>query len=30
MLVNRWRPDDAARAFPDEHVHMYGGVARKS
>jgi O-methyltransferase involved in polyketide biosynthesis len=29
VLVNRWRPDDAARAFPDEHVHMYGGVARK-
>jgi hypothetical protein len=29
-LVNRWRPDDAARAFPDEHVHMYGGIARKS
>jgi O-methyltransferase involved in polyketide biosynthesis len=28
-LVNRWRPDDAARAFPDEHTHMYGGVARK-
>jgi hypothetical protein len=28
-LVNRWRPDEAARAFPDEHVHMYGGVARK-
>jgi O-methyltransferase involved in polyketide biosynthesis len=28
-LVNRWRPDDAARAFPDEHVHMYGGIARK-
>jgi len=29
VLVNRWRPDAAARAFPDEHVHMYGGVARK-
>jgi hypothetical protein len=28
-LVNHWRPDDAARAFPDEHVHMYGGIARK-
>jgi hypothetical protein len=28
-LVNRWRPDEAAHAFPDEHVHMYGGVARK-
>jgi hypothetical protein len=29
QLVNRWRPDDAARAYPDEHVHMYGGIARK-
>jgi hypothetical protein len=29
VLVNRWRPDDAARAFPDEHTHMYGGIARK-
>jgi O-methyltransferase involved in polyketide biosynthesis len=29
VLVNHWRPDDAARAVPDEHVHMYGGVARK-
>lgn len=28
-LVNRWRPDEAARAVPDEHVHMYGGIARK-
>jgi O-methyltransferase involved in polyketide biosynthesis len=28
-LVNRWRPDEAARAVPDEHAHMYGGVARK-
>jgi hypothetical protein len=28
-LVNRWRPDDTARAYPDEHVHMYGGIARK-
>jgi O-methyltransferase involved in polyketide biosynthesis len=28
-LVNHWRPDAAARAVPDEHVHMYGGVARK-
>jgi hypothetical protein len=28
-LVNRWRPDDAARAVPDEHAHMYGGAARK-
>ncbi|MFF5296582.1 SAM-dependent methyltransferase [Paractinoplanes globisporus] len=29
VLVNHWRPDDAARAVPDEHVHMYGGVAMK-
>ncbi|WP_433360166.1 SAM-dependent methyltransferase [Actinoplanes sp. CA-142083] len=29
VLVNHWRPDDAARAVPDEHVHMYGGVAIK-
>ncbi|MFI5892461.1 SAM-dependent methyltransferase [Actinoplanes sp. NPDC051513] len=29
VLVNHWRPDDAARAVPDEHVHMYGGVAVK-
>ncbi|HKS99238.1 MAG TPA: SAM-dependent methyltransferase [Rugosimonospora sp.] len=28
-LVNRWRPDPAALAVPDEHVHMYGGVAVK-
>jgi len=28
-LVSRWRPDEASRALPDEHVHMYGGVARK-
>ena len=28
-LVKHWRPDDAAAAVPDEHVHMYGGVARK-
>ena len=28
-LVNRWRPDDAAAELPDEHVHMYGGVAVK-
>jgi len=28
-LVNRWRPDAAAIAVSDEHVHMYGGVARK-
>jgi S-adenosyl methyltransferase len=29
VLVNHWRPDAAARAVPDEHVHMYGGVAVK-
>ncbi|HTJ35775.1 MAG TPA: SAM-dependent methyltransferase [Dactylosporangium sp.] len=29
VLVNHWRPDAAAAAVPDEHVHMYGGVARK-
>jgi hypothetical protein len=28
-LVNHWRPDETARAVPDEHVHMYGGVAVK-
>lgn len=28
-LVNRWRPDEAAADLPDEHVHMYGGVAIK-
>jgi hypothetical protein len=28
-LVNHWRPDEAARAVPDEHVHMYGGVGIK-
>jgi hypothetical protein len=28
-LVNRWRPDEAAAALPDEHVHMHGGVAVK-
>jgi len=29
VLVNHWHPDAAARAVPDAHVHMYGGVARK-
>jgi hypothetical protein len=29
VLVHRWRPDEASSALPDEHVHMYGGVARK-
>jgi hypothetical protein len=29
VLVNHWRPDEAARAVPEEHVHMYGGVAVK-
>lgn len=28
-LVNHWHPDDAARATPDAHVHMYGGAATK-
>jgi trans-aconitate methyltransferase len=28
-LVNHWHPDEAAKAFDDAHVHMYGGVARK-
>lgn len=29
VLVHRWRPDVAAGALPDAHVHMYGGVAVK-
>jgi O-methyltransferase involved in polyketide biosynthesis len=29
VLVHRWHPDEAARALPDEHVHVYGGVALK-
>jgi trans-aconitate methyltransferase len=29
VLVNHWHPDEAAAAVPDEHVHMYGGVAIK-
>jgi len=29
-LVHRWRPDDEALATADAHVHMYGGVARKT
>jgi hypothetical protein len=29
VLVNHWRPDAGARAVPDHHVHMYGGVALK-
>lgn len=29
VLVNHWHPDAAAAAVPDEHVHMYGGVAVK-
>jgi hypothetical protein len=29
VLVNHWKPDAAAREFADEHVHMYGGIARK-
>jgi hypothetical protein len=27
--VHRWRPDDEAPSVPDEHVHVYGGVAVK-
>jgi hypothetical protein len=29
VLVSQWRPDEAARAVDDGHVHMYGGVAVK-
>ena len=29
VLVNHWHPDATAAAVPDEHVHMYGGVAVK-
>jgi hypothetical protein len=29
VLVNHWRPDAAAEATDDEHVHMYGGIAVK-
>jgi hypothetical protein len=29
VLVNHWRPDAAAPAVPNEHVHLYGGVAVK-
>ncbi len=29
VLVHRWHPDEAARALPDAHVHLYGGVAVK-
>jgi S-adenosyl methyltransferase len=29
VLVNHWWPDDEAPEFPDEHVHMYGGVGIK-
>jgi hypothetical protein len=28
-LVTHWRPDEAARAVDDTHVHMYGGIAVK-
>lgn len=28
-LVSHWRPAGTARTVPDEHVHMYGGAARK-
>jgi O-methyltransferase involved in polyketide biosynthesis len=27
--VHRWQPDTEARGVPDQHVHMYGGVAVK-
>ncbi|MBE3205678.1 MULTISPECIES: SAM-dependent methyltransferase [Parafrankia] len=30
VLVNHWHPDSAAAATDDAHVHMYGGIARKS
>ncbi len=30
VLVNHWRPDAAAAALDDAHVHMYGGIAVKS
>jgi O-methyltransferase involved in polyketide biosynthesis len=29
QLVHHWRPDEEARAVPDEHVYMYGAVAVK-
>jgi hypothetical protein len=29
VLVHQWHPDEAARALPDSHVHLYGGVALK-
>jgi O-methyltransferase involved in polyketide biosynthesis len=29
VLVHQWHPDDEARATPDKHVHIYGGVALK-
>jgi hypothetical protein len=29
VLVHRWQPDEAALAFADSDVHMYGGVAVK-
>jgi hypothetical protein len=29
VLVNHWRPGADGLDFPDEHVHMYGGIARK-
>jgi O-methyltransferase involved in polyketide biosynthesis len=29
QLVHRWHPDDESAAVPDEHVQMYGAVARK-
>jgi hypothetical protein len=29
VLVNQWHPDEQALATPDEHVHIYGGIAVK-
>jgi hypothetical protein len=29
VLVNHWRPEASTQVVPDEHVHMYGGIARK-
>ena len=30
VLVNHWHPDREAAETPDAHVHMYGGIGRKS
>jgi S-adenosyl methyltransferase len=29
QIVSQWRPDPGADQLPDEHVSVYGGVARK-